>query len=664
MLYVALLLSRVARVEAQQEPAGGGLLEPIVVSARARDTSASLLGASVLHGSQLVGSRAAVTLDEALVRVPGLYAPNRFQGALDHRIVIRGSGARSPFGTRGVVVVLDGVPQTLPDGQTQLSHVEPAALGSAVILRGPAAAFYGNGAGGVVLLASPPPPRGVEVRLVGGSHGMTAARAAAGALAVGARVGLELSRVVQTGFRSHSAQDLRLATLSADVGAGDGWRATARLRVSDLARAENPGALDSAQLATDPSQANARNVAFGAGKTVRQVQGSLEIRRRGRAAEAALVLFAVDRDLDNPLASVWVLLNRTDYGLRLLVRRSLGWIEVNGGLDVQLQRDLRLNFDNDSGRMGTAPRLDQTENVAAAGGRISARSLLGDRASVMAALRADRISFSVSDRLLANGDASGRRSMSAVTAAAALGYELSEAWRARAVLGDAFETPTTTELADPSGGLSAQLEPQRSRQAELGLDWSGRTASVSVALYRGATRDAIVPREDSTSPGRFVFRNVGRIENTGIEVAAQWRLARWLSAAAAASVSRHRYARFPADSGSLSGRRVPGVPERTLFAELIAGRDRHAAAEVVVTGPVAADDANRWTAAGSTLFNLRFGWPLGARANLFGGVRNLFASRWIASVTVNGAAGRVFEPGPGRTVYAGISAGHTSRVAP
>lgn len=90
--------------------------------------------------------------------VPGLQVHSRYNEALGDRIVIRGFGARTQFGIRGVRVVVDGIPATMPDGQTSLNHLDPALVDRAEVLRGPAAATFGNAAGGAVLLTTAPPP--------------------------------------------------------------------------------------------------------------------------------------------------------------------------------------------------------------------------------------------------------------------------------------------------------------------------------------------------------------------------------------------------------------------------------------------------------------------------------------------------------------------------
>jgi iron complex outermembrane receptor protein len=45
------------------------------------------------------------------------------------------------------------------------------------------------------------------------------------------------------------------------------------------------------------------------------------------------------------------------------------------------------------------------------------------------------------------------------------------------------------------------------------------------------------------------------------------------------------------------------------------------------------------------------------RLQPFVAVQNAFGQRYVGSVTVNGAGGRVLEPAPGRTVYAGLAVG-------
>ena len=63
------------------------------------------------------------------------------------RVSIRGIGSRASFGVRGIRVLVDGVPLTMPDGQSQLNNLDLHAVGDVEVLRGPSSWLYGNAAG-------------------------------------------------------------------------------------------------------------------------------------------------------------------------------------------------------------------------------------------------------------------------------------------------------------------------------------------------------------------------------------------------------------------------------------------------------------------------------------------------------------------------------------
>jgi len=97
-------------------------------------------------------------VDELLFAVPGVALANRQNPAQDPRVSIRGFGARSAFGVRGVRVLQDGVPLTLPDGQTPVDVVDVEGADRVEVERGSASSLYGNAAGGVIDIRSAPPP--------------------------------------------------------------------------------------------------------------------------------------------------------------------------------------------------------------------------------------------------------------------------------------------------------------------------------------------------------------------------------------------------------------------------------------------------------------------------------------------------------------------------
>jgi iron complex outermembrane receptor protein len=135
-----------------QEAPSGVVLEPVVVSAqRSRETAfAAPASISAVTRETIENAGPQVNLSEALRGVPGISVLNRQNYAQDVQLSIRGFGARSTFGIRGVRLIVDGIPATMPDGQGQASSIALSSAGRIEVLRGPLAQLYGNAAGGVI----------------------------------------------------------------------------------------------------------------------------------------------------------------------------------------------------------------------------------------------------------------------------------------------------------------------------------------------------------------------------------------------------------------------------------------------------------------------------------------------------------------------------------
>ena len=79
-------------------------------------------------------------------------AESRQNYAQDLQLSVRGFGARSSFGVRGVRLYSDGIPGTMPDGQGQFSQFDLGSADRIEVLRGPFSALYGNSSGGVIAI--------------------------------------------------------------------------------------------------------------------------------------------------------------------------------------------------------------------------------------------------------------------------------------------------------------------------------------------------------------------------------------------------------------------------------------------------------------------------------------------------------------------------------
>lgn len=676
MRLAAVLLAAAARLAAQAPSSPDSLQLPLVRldSLRVEALRAPLhlarapLAASVVGAAELRRGRPGLALEEGLRLVPGLQVDNRFNFAQGERISVRGFGARAQFGVRGVKVLLDGIPATLPDGQTQLTHIDPAALERAEVLRGPASALYGNAAGGVLYLQTQAPfeqPLAQRLRFTAGSDGLARLHQRIGGRSGAASYQLQLSRLRYGGFREHASAEQQWAGLRLGY---DGTRDHLLLLLDGVDyAAESPGALPDSLLRADRGAAWPRNLAQRTGEDGRQAQLGLRWRRTLPAAELELVGYALRRTLDNPIPTAVIDLARWAGGVRALLRaraaspRAPQWA---AGLDADLQRDRRVNYQNRAGERG-ARTLDQRERVRGLGlfGQLVVPAT--PRLDVLGGLRYDHVGFRADDRLVgaADPDDSGRRGMGALSPSLGVQYRAGRALQLYANLATAFETPTTTELVnrpEGAGGLNPELQPQRTRSVEVGLR-GGRGASLryELAAYRAEVSDALVPFQVPGSEGRDFFRNAGRARHRGLEASARLGLTPALSASAAYTLTDAVFRRYAVRGEVFDGNRLPGVaPQRATLVLAYAPRaDAFAELELRAASRTPVNDANRAHSPGYALLDVRLGHPgirlWRARLAPFAGAANLLDRAYNASVVVNAFGARYYEPGPGRTWHLG-----------
>ena len=636
---------------------------------------------SQLGVREIQAGRPGLNLAEALVGVPGVQVDNRYNYALGERISVRGYGARAQFGVRGVRVLVDGIPATLPDGQTTLNHVDVASLGRIEAVRGPAAAIYGNASGGVLQLESSVPPDArfeQRVRYTGGADGLSRLQSQ-----TAGRVGdadtplgyfLNLSRLNYGGFRDHA--DAKNLVVSSGVEFG-GERTTLELVAHGADyEARNPGSLSDSLLHVDRDMAFARNVVQQTGEEGKHGEVGATLRQAVGSGQIVASVWGIGRELDNPIPDRIIDLDRRAGGGRAAYagRVAIGSVPVQWavGGEVQRQRDDRLNFRNDSGRRAEL-LLDQREIVTTTAGYARLAGNLNERLSLLAAARLDRARFEAEDHFLADStDDSGERTMDSFNPSVGVSYSTGRAATFYANFATAFETPTTTELANQptgAGGFNPELDPQRSASFEVGATTRlGGLGLAQVAVYHSRIRDALIPFEVEGVPGRQFFRNAGSAVHRGVELGATLLVLPEVTLRGAYTFTDAKFDEYVVNGTSFNGNRVPGVAPHRVDAVLtydvpgagaLGGLFVEIEERYLSHTPV--NDANAPATASPpyALTNLRVGLDetrvAGVAVAPFLGVTNVFDREYNTAVTVNAFGRRFYEPGPVRGVYAGVS---------
>ncbi len=675
-------------------------LDAVVVTATRQAADALLVPAAidVIQADEIRRAQPMLNLSESLQRVPGVVARDRQNDAQDLQISIRGFGARSTFGVRGVRLYADGIPATMPDGQGQVSHFMLDSAQRIEVLRGPFSALYGNSSGGVIAVFSADPPAHPEVGggFVAGADGLRRASLSWRGPWNVARAGgfmLDLVDVDSHGYRDHSASHRRSgqALLKGDLGGGN---YTVLFNSLEL-RADDPQGLTAAELDVDRRAASPGALAFDTRKTVRQQQVGLRFEKEltpvhalslttygGSRATAQMlsVPVAVQR---NPLHGGGAIALDRDYGgVDLRWRRStMLWqrpLSLVSGIEYEVSGERRRGYENfvvDRLGMYGKLRRDEDNRVTGRDAYVQADWQAGDRWRINAGLRHSTVDFSSRDHYIRpdNPDDSGRRDFSRTLPVAGILFRATDELSLYANAGGGFETPTGSELAyrsDGLSGLNSGLQASRSRNDEVGLRARHDRLAYSAAIFESRTRDELVVV--SNQGGRSVYGNAGISQRRGVELALSASISpRWHFSSAYTFLDAFYQddafacASPPCTRDDLlihAGRRIPGLSRHVAWAEL---RWMPAdAIDVVLQGQAAsriyADDANTAAAPGHARFDLgverRFTFgPWQGRG--FARIDNLLDRRIIGSVIVNGSNDRYFEPAPGRGWSIGVELG-------
>ena len=674
--------------------AGAQLLAPVTVTATRTELPPFEVPASVdvIDGERLrADGRAQLNLSEALNLVPGLLARDRQNQAQDLQLSVRGFGARSTFGVRGVRVYVDGIPATMPDGQGQLSHIDLGSAARVEVLRGPFSALYGNSSGGVVQVFTEEGegPATITPSYAFGSDGFSryglkvgGSRGALGYLLAGSHVQTE-------GYRAHSAGRRDLANARLDLALAQGRHLTMVLNRLDL-RADDPLGLSRTQFEASPQSADASATLFNTRKTVQQAQlglvyshpidASNELRATVYRGERSTVQFqAIPVAVQaNPLHPGGVIdLSRSYAGLDLRwTAKSVGQRPVTlvTGLSYDTLREHRRGFQNFTGAgLGEqgALRRDEINRVYSVDPYVQASWSLMPGLALNAGVRRSTVHFESSDRYITgvNGNDSGSASYAATLPAFGLMFAAAPDLRLYAAAGKGFETPTLNELAYRSNGatgLNFDLRPAKSTNLEAGI--KGRSTGQeqtrfewNAGIFQSRTQDEIVSQ--TSLGGRSTFQNAGATRRRGLELSSSYTFARSASVQLAYTLLDARYR----DSFSSctaapcavpnqqvpAGNRIPGIARSALALE--AGwrpaKGWRSGAELRYLSSVAVNDVNSDAAAAFITATAHAGYMFdsaGWRVLTTVRADNLFGKKYAGSVIVNEGNGRYFEPAAGR----------------
>ena len=662
------------------------LLAPVQVSGQAAaqrrfDAAASFSSVEV---DPFTTASPLVNLSELLAGQAGVVVLDRQNFAQDLQISVRGFGARSTFGVRGVRLLVDGIPATMPDGQGQAATAQLASAARVDLLRGPMAQLYGNAAGGVLQITTRDPrPTGGAGATVGlGSFGQRSVGASYdfGDRTLGGLV--DVSHFSTDGWRDHSAAQ-RTHLNSKWVAHPDAdTQVTALINLFDQPRAQDPLGLTHAQWQADPRQSVSPALTFNTRKSVSQYQlGAVLERRLSPRDDVRLRVYGGTRALTQYLPFSGAATTSAG-GVVDLDRRygGLGWawthqarldsglpLRWTVGMDIDRLSEQRQGFVNMNDDTPGALRRNERDRAGNTDVFAQVDALLSPTWRMVAGLRTSQVRLAVDDQFIAlpgNPDDSGQRSWHHTSPVLGVVWSASDTLNLYANLGRGFETPTLAESAYSVGstGPNMALQASRSVQAEIGVKWRGDGYQLDTAWFDARSHDEIVPA--ASVNGRSIYQNADRVRRRGLEMAWSgttgiWRPQLSYTFLDAFFASPYRDAAGQPIAG---GNRLPGTARHT--ARLAFTHHPNTAwqwgADLNLSGRVFVNDRNTDAAPGFAVAGLHASHALRHQGNtrwqVWARLDNLLDRHYAGSLVVNDGNGRFFEPAAGRRLMAGLRA--------
>jgi iron complex outermembrane receptor protein len=635
-----------------------------------------------------------VNLSEALASVPGVVALNRNNYAQDVQISIRGFGARTAFGLRGIRLITDGIPATIPDGQGQASTVAITSADRIEVLTGPLAQLYGNSAGGVIQTFTREASPGLDVltQVTTGSNGLRRYSAQLSGRNGGVGIVADYSEFSTDGWRANSAAQRKQFNGVLTSQLQQNTRLKIVANVFDMPQAQDPLGLTLAQLAVDPRQAGSNALARNTRKYVQHQQlGSVLEHRFNNALQMQIRAYSGTRENLQYLANAaWIGLNRDFSGLGLQFQGRQrppagGQVQWVLGLDVDKSAERRQAGDTLNGqKIGDLTRneLNRSSNrdvYAQANWQLDPNVA---PLTLTTGLRQSEVQLRSRDDYFADGyDGSGNVKYRATNPVLGVTWHAAETLNVYANWGKGFETPTLAEAAyaiNTNNNVLAQFNPMllasRSQHKELGLKWMpSHKTRVQAAVFHIGNNDEIVVLKSSF--GQTAYKNASATTRQGAELAwAQLWTPHW-SSQLSASWLQARYDRGFSSiiAGNIvsipAGNRLPGIPDKQLFASIQWAQNGFAGnsgplgwsssldwiARSALWGSDMNDEASRAPGYGVLNARMRHRSDWGStRLEAWLGIDNLGNRSAVSSVIVNQSSAQYFEPSLPRQWVLGV----------
>jgi iron complex outermembrane receptor protein len=590
---------------------------------------------------------------------PGLFTSSSNNFSQDLRISIRGFGARSAFGIRGIKLIVDGIPETTPDGQSQLDNLPLGLVSSIEILRGPNANLYGNSSGGVISINTLTDSSEKYYRNSGifGAYQYQSLQKTRILDWNSSSLIIHYDKRRSNGYRDQSGYKSNILNLKYINDLDNNNKIVWQINYTDSPYAYDSGGLKLSEVENDRRQARKNNIDYDTYEKVKHLKTGVSWNhKRSENSFFDSYFFYQKRDFFTKLPFNFggiISLDRDYYGLGTKYTKKY-YLDNRKktlvlGLDYLNQSDDRKRYKNDFGVQGEMT-FDQIEQFKSTGLFMLSQTNYDSGLLVRYGIRYD-----IND---IGTDSSSSIILDKLNPSVGLSYKVNSNDNIFFSFGTSFETPTLNELSNnPNGvGLNEDLKSSSSLNYEIGWRKSVSNLTLEAIAYAISSENEILPYELEQFPGKNFYQNVGSTSRYGIELNSQLSF-KGGRINLSYTLSKNKFEDFIIDNNNLADNLIPGIPSQMLDLDLIfkLSRGRSLIISNRLIGERYADNANETLISSYNLLNIKYSKEIFSNSEIFLGVNNTFNQEYFDNIRINAFGKRYYEPAPKRNFYFGVN---------
>ena len=597
-----------------------------------------------------------LSLQEYLEGVPGLFSLNANNYAQDLRISLRGFGARSAFGIRGIKIIIDGIPETTPDGQGQIDNAPLGLIEKIEVLRGPQASFYGNAAGGVISIKtidSLSENKNI-FKSSFGNYNLQSYQFTSYLNKKNTSALIYFNNIQTDGFRKNSALKQKAINLKVKHRFTDQSLLNFQFNYTDSPLAQDSGGLTKEETLLEWDMARQRNIDYDTYEKINQLKFGFNWEKKLRKKiKLNLFSFYSNRDFYGKLPFEFggiIDLDRFYQGLG----SSLIYNDINEnythqiqfGIEYYSQNDFRKRYKNLNGVKGSNV-FDQKENFDTTAIFLIDKIELNNWI-IRSSLRHDNL-------IISTDNSKYNKYYNVINPSFGFTNEFKNEQYIFLNFSTSFETPTLSELsANPSGleGFNLELNPSKAHSYEFGWKSYKSNYLIEANIFYIKSSNEVLPYELEDFPGRSFYENTGETERRGFELFSRFN---WGSYNVEGSFTYAKYSFKNEDHNDL-----PGIPGTHWIIKVENNLNRGWTSRLTYenVGGFYANNIN--TVFINSFQKTRF--QIAKRINFnskiidfSAGINNLLNKRYYDNIRLNAFGSRYYEPAPPRNFYISIA---------